>query len=71
MKKIFTLLALLMLNATLFFSNVSAQTGSALDFDGIDDYIRTSAPFYSYTNGITVEAWINTTQSVWIGSVYP
>ncbi|HEY1019922.1 MAG TPA: HYR domain-containing protein, partial [Sediminibacterium sp.] len=45
--------------------------GAAINFDGVDDYLRTTNPFYQYTNAITVEAWINTTQSVWMGQSTP
>ncbi|MBV9986501.1 MAG: HYR domain-containing protein, partial [Chitinophagaceae bacterium] len=41
--------------------------GAAIHLDGIDDYLRTANPFYQYSREITVEAWINTSESVWMG----
>lgn len=37
----------------------SINPGTALDFDGVDDYVDIMNPFTDYTNQITVEAWVN------------
>ena len=51
---------------TLFFTLFSfvflnAQNG--LDFDGVDDYVQTTAPAISGSSARTVEAWIKTTKN--------
>lgn len=56
MNRLFTLASALILTWTL-----NAQNG--LDFDGVDDFIQTSAPAISGTNARTVEAWINTSSN--------
>ncbi|MBT5419509.1 MAG: HYR domain-containing protein, partial [Candidatus Cloacimonetes bacterium] len=33
--------------------------GSALDFDGVNDYARINNPYYSFTDEITVSWWVN------------
>jgi hypothetical protein len=49
---------------TFLVSNVRAQSGNALNFDGTDDYISvpTSASLCP-TNALTIEAWVNTNSS--------
>jgi len=37
----------------------SLLAGTALDFDGSNDYVNIGTPFTGYTNEISVEAWIN------------
>ncbi len=49
---------LLLLISLLFLSSSSiAQTNYALDFDGSNDYV--SASSLTYTNNLTMEAWVN------------
>jgi hypothetical protein len=45
----------------LSFFTLNAQNG--LNFDGVDDYVQTTAPSVSGTNARTIEAWIKTTKN--------
>ncbi|TAG54125.1 MAG: hypothetical protein EAZ27_09565, partial [Cytophagales bacterium] len=42
----------------LFSICVTNAQNNALDFDGIDDYVRISNPFTAFDKEITVESWI-------------
>lgn len=47
---------------------LSECEGGALQFDGVDDYVRVDHPFYEFTNQITVEWWANIDPSTGDGS---
>lgn len=42
----------------LLFTDVKAQTGSALFFDGVNDYVSTPALNFSSSDKMTIEAWV-------------
>ena len=71
MKKIFTLLAIVILYGSFFVSNAHAQVApNALNFDGYDDYVAINSPFIKFDKEITVEFWMNpATANLPFGSV--
>ncbi|MEZ4936506.1 MAG: LamG-like jellyroll fold domain-containing protein [Crocinitomicaceae bacterium] len=52
---------------------VREYKGSGVDLPATNDHVRFSAPFYSYTNEITIEAWVNfnSGQHPWAGQGTP
>lgn len=46
---------------------IAPAPATALDFDGVDDYVDISNPFTAYTNEITVEWWVNTNNIITSG----
>src|SRR5574343_271642 len=57
LKRIQTL-ALFILISFSFINKAEAQVGSALSFDGSDDYVAINNPFTAFQKEITVEWWV-------------
>ncbi len=57
LKRIQTL-ALFILISLSFINKAEAQVGSALSFDGFDDYVAINNPFTAFQKEITVEWWV-------------
>ncbi len=54
--------SLLLILSFIFFVHFQGNTQTALDFDGVDDYVQTNYPGISGNGARTVMAWINTTE---------
>ncbi|MEK7198670.1 MAG: hypothetical protein AAB212_01960, partial [Bacteroidota bacterium] len=44
----------------LFVTIANAQSASALNFDGTNDYVAVNNPYRTFNKEITVEFWMNT-----------
>ena len=46
---------------------LSTSGGNAVHLDGTDDYVQISNAYRGFTNEITMEAWVNTSYTLWAG----